>query len=199
MSRGKQGSPGEKEKGKEWEKERRSRTPSKSRKGAELRTTEPASSAAGGSKGPIKMPSPGPEKEKKRALENEQRLKAAVQALFQCKTQRSLRDRVCKMHSEFYAQERARKNASDTNRTLGKGEMGFSCSKRRLDEERQLAFKSSNGTSFDQVLQAAEDAKLYDSDADDEAEQLDVEIEWEKDSQKRWKADRRKATEKWDK
>ncbi len=76
--------------------------------------------------------------------------------------------------------------------------MGFSCSKKHLDEKRQLAFESSGETPFDRVLQANKDVKLYDTDADDEAERLDIEIAWEKQSQKRRKAKRRKATEKRD-
>ncbi len=48
------------------------------------------------------------------------------------------------------------------------------------------------------MLQANEDVKLYDTKVDDEAERLDVEIEQEKQSQKRWKAERQKATEKRD-
>ncbi len=63
----------------------------------------------------------------------------------------------------------------------------------------QLAFKSTGKMPFDRVLQANEDAKLYNTDADDKAEGLDIEIAWEKQSQKRQKAECRKATEKWDK
>ncbi len=43
----------------------------------------------------------------------EEALKAVVAALFQCKQQRALRDRVSRMHQEFNAQEMARKNARE--------------------------------------------------------------------------------------
>ncbi len=70
------------------------------------------------------------------------------------------------------------------------------CSKRRLEEKRQLAFSLSGVQPFDDVLQAAEDVKVYDTDADDEADQLDNEIEWERNDQKRWKVDHQKQMEK---
>ncbi len=64
---------------------------------------------------PSRGPSPVPEREKKHAPETEEFLRAALGELFQCKMQGDLRDRIGRMHWEFYAQERVRKTASDTN------------------------------------------------------------------------------------
>ncbi len=86
-----------------------------------------------------------------------------------------------------------------TNRTLGKGEMGFSHSKKHHEEKGQLEYKASDMLDFDRLMQANDNAEVYDSDADDEADRLEIAIDWEKNSQVRWKAARRKVTEKRDK
>ncbi len=65
-----------------------------------------------------------------------------------------------------------------------------------MEEKRQLAFVSSGSKPFDEVLQAAEDAKVYDTDVDDESDQLDIEIEQERNDRKRWKKDHRTQMEK---
>ncbi len=93
----------------------------------------------------------------------------------------------------------ARKNATEFKRILEKGELGFLCSKKHLEEQRQLAFVSSGAQPFNEVLQAAEDVKVHDTTADDEADQLDIEIEWERNDQKRWKKDHRMQMEKQEK
>ncbi len=100
------------------------------------------------------------------------------------------------MRREFAAREMARKNTTEFKQTLEKGELGFSCSKKHLEEQRQLAFLSSGVQPFDEVLQVAEDVKVYDSDADDEADQLDIKIERELNDQKRWKKDHQIQMEK---
>ncbi len=56
-------------------------------------------------------------------------------------------------------------------------------SKRCMEEKRQLAFLLSGAQPFDEVLQAAEDVNVYDTDTDDEADQLDMDIEREKNAQ----------------
>ncbi len=80
-----------------------------------------------------------------------------------------------------------------------KGGMGYLGSKQRIEEQRQLAFVSTGAQPFSQVLQVADDEKVYDMDADDEAKQLDIDIDQERNSQKRWKAERRKQMGKWEK
>ncbi len=141
-------------------------TPSQSKKGAELSTTEPTSSmsqskkgakssttmpasAAGGSRAPSKGPSPAPpEPEKRKAQETEEYLRVAFNELFQCRKQQELRDRRGALNQEFYARERARKHAVSTNRTLAKGELGFLHSKKHREEKRQLAYKASDTSHF---------------------------------------------------
>ncbi len=49
------------------------------------------------------------------------------------------------------------------------------------------------------MMQTNEDADIYDSDVDDEADHLEIAIDQEKNSQVRWKAEHQKATEKQDK
>ncbi len=48
-------------------------------------------------------------------------------------------------------------------------------------------------------MQANKDVEIYDSNADDEADRLEIAIEWEKNLQVRRKAAHQKATEKQDK
>ncbi len=48
-------------------------------------------------------------------------------------------------------------------------------------------------------MQANRDADIYDSTADNEAEQLEIDIEWEKRSQVRWGVEHWKVTEAHDK
>ncbi len=50
-------------------------------------------------------------------------------------------------------------------------------------------------TEFDKLFQKNQDADIYDSTADDEAEELERDIDKEKRSQVKWKAERRKTTE----
>ncbi len=176
---------------------------SQSKKGAKSSMTEPTS-AAGGSRAPSRGPSHAlspapPEPEKRKVQETEEYLRAAFNELFQCKKQRDLRDRLNALNQEFYARERARKQAASTNQTLGKGELGFSHSKKHHEEKRQLQYKASDILDFDRLMQANKDVEIYDSDADDEADQLEIAIDREKNSQVRRKAACQKATEKWDK
>ncbi len=77
--------------------------------------------------------------------------------------------------------------------------MGFSHSKKHREEKRQLACKVSEQTDFEQLMQANEDAEIYDSDVDNEADQLEIAINWEKNLQVRQKVEHRRATEKRDK
>ncbi len=42
-----------------------------------------------------------------------------------------------------------------------------------------MAFISSGAQPFDEVLHVAKDAKVYNTEADDEADQLDINFEWE--------------------
>ncbi len=49
--------------------------------------------------------------------------------------------------------------------------------------------KASN-TAFDRVMQANADVDIYNSDADDEAESLEIATEQEKHLQVRWRAER---------
>ncbi len=72
-------------------------------------------------------------------------------------------------------------------------------SKQWAEEKRQLAFVSSGAQPFEQVLHAADDEKVYNTDADDEADQLEIDIEWEWNSQKRRKKEHRMQMEKWEK
>ncbi len=72
-------------------------------------------------------------------------------------------------------------------------------SKKHCEEKRQLAHKASDTLDFERLMQANEDVEIYDSDMDDEVDWLEIAIEWEKNSQVRWKVAHRKATEKWDK
>ncbi len=98
------------------------------------------------------------------------------------------------MHKAFQAREKARQHAASTKWVIGKGQLGFSWSKKCPEEQRALA-EMSETTEFEWVMQANADADIYDSDADDEAETLECAIEWEKHSQVKWRAERRRATE----
>ncbi len=57
--------------------------------------------------------------------------------------------------------------------------MAFSCSKKHREEQRRLAEKASD-MDFERLMQGNADAEIYDSEADDEAERLEIAIEWEK-------------------
>ncbi len=140
-TKGKEGSAEE-----EKEKERRSRMPSRGRMGAESRSTEPAAS---GSRSKSRVPSAALERQMKLAQATDERLRARLARLFQCKQQRQLRERINRMQWEFRAREAARKTATDFKLTLEKGELGFSHSKICTEEKRQLSFVSSGAKPFD--------------------------------------------------
>ncbi len=93
------------------------------------------------------------------------------------------------MHKAFIARERARQHAASTKRVIGKGQLVFLQSKKRCEEQRALA-ETSETTEFEWVMQANTDADIYDSDADDEVEQLECAIEWEKHLQVKWRVER---------
>ncbi len=59
--------------------------------------------------------------------------------------------------------------------------------------------EKSDTMEFDRVMQANTDADIYNSDADDEAENLECAIEWEKHSQVKRRAERQRVTEAHDK
>ncbi len=61
---------------------------------------------------------------------------------------------------------------------LKKGEPGYLVSKQRAEKKRQVVHTSSGAQPFEKVLQAADDENVYDTDADDEADQLEIDIEW---------------------
>ncbi len=68
--------------------------------GAESEPTEPATATSSS-----RASSVASEKRKKLAPETEAALRTAVEALFQCKQQRALWDRVSQVHQEFKARE----------------------------------------------------------------------------------------------
>ncbi len=59
--------------------------------------------------------------------------------------------------------------------------------------------ETSDTMEFEWVMQANADADIYDSDTDDEAEQLECAIEWEKHSQVKQRVECRRVTEARDK
>ncbi len=62
-------------------------------------------------------------------------------------------------------------------------------------EQQRASEYHSSMTEFDKVMLANQDADTYDSQADDESEELEHAIEKEKQSQVKWRAARQKATE----
>ncbi len=158
------------EAGRGGERKKMKKTKGKGKTRAESGLTEPTAVASGSKVGSRTSSVASEKKKKKLAPEMEAALGAALAALFQYKQHRALQDWVGKMHWEFNTREAARKNAMELHQTLGKGDMGYSLSKQCAEEQRQLAFVPSGAQPFDQVLQAAEDAKVYDTNADDEAD-----------------------------
>ncbi len=75
-----------------------------------------------------------------------------------------------------------RKQALATNQVIKKGQMGYSRCKKSHEEQR-ASEDQSGMAEFDKVMQANQDADVYDSMADDEAEELEHDIEKEKCSQ----------------
>ncbi len=97
------------------------------------------------------------------------------------------------MNKAFLAQERTRQHAANTKRVIQKGQTGYSQSEKHREEQRALEDKG-DMTEFEKVMQVNKDADIYDSAADDEVEHLEIDIDQEKRSQVRWRAERRKVT-----
>ncbi len=102
------------------------------------------------------------------------------------------------LNKGFIAWEWTRMQALSTNRVIAKGQTGYSQSKKHLEQQRASEDRSSM-TEFEKVMQANQDADIYDSEADDEAEEVEHAIDKEKRSQVKRKAECRKATEARDK
>ncbi len=62
-----------------------------------------------------------------------------------------------------------------------------------LQQQRALEDQSKM-TDFEKLYQTSQDADIYDSKADDEAEGLECDLDKEKRSQVKWKVERQKAT-----
>ncbi len=103
------------------------------------------------------------------------------------------------MHQEFRAREVVQNNARSFKRTMVLGDMGYSASKQCTEEKRQAAYSSSGAQPFEKVLQATDNEKVYDTESNDEADKLEIDIERERNDQKWWKHHHRVQTEKWEK
>ncbi len=114
------------------------------------------------------------DKQKKSALETEKAFRAAVDALHQCRQERELRDRVMQLHRLFRARETFQSNARTFKRMIARGEQGYSVSKQRAEEKRKVAYASCDNQSIEEVLKTAKDETVYDTEADDEADQLEI-------------------------
>ncbi len=126
-------------------------------------------------------------------------LRAAVDALDQGRQQGNLRDKVTQLHQNFRARENFQTNARNIQGMIAWGEQGYSTSKQHTEEKRRVVYSSSGAQSFEKVLQTAEEEMVYDTDADNEADQLSIAIKREKNDQKHRKNDHRKQMEKREK
>ncbi len=98
----------------------------------------------------------------------------------------------------FNAREQTRSVALSSNWEIKKTQMGYSQSKMRRRQQRALEDQSAM-SDFEKLYQTNHNTDIYDSEADDEAEELEHNIDKEKRSQVKWKAECRKATEAHDK
>ncbi len=80
------------------------------------------------------------------------------------------------------------------NWVIKKGQTGYSQSKMHLQQQR-ASEDQSKMTDFEKLYHTNQDADIYDSEADDEAEGLECDLNKEKRSQVKWKVERQKATE----
>ncbi len=102
--------------------------------------------------------------------------------LFSCPRQRELKEKINLLNKRFIAQEQTRKQALTSNWVIKKGQTGYSRSKRHREQQRASEDQSSI-MEFDKVWQSNQDADIYDSEADDKAEELEHAIDKEKRSQ----------------
>ncbi len=88
--------------------------------------------------------------------------------------------------------------ALSTNREIKKEQMGYLQSKMHRQQQR-ASEDQSNLSEFEKLYQTNQDADIYDNEADNGAEELECELDREKWSQVKRKAERQKATEAHDK
>ncbi len=108
---------------------------------------------------------------------------------------REQRERIQALHRGFQAQERLRKNSYLQNKELMTKQLGYSRKKRKLHQQR-LTEDLSQMLQMDQLRIAAEDDDMFDSEAEEEADRLELSLLNERDSQGERKTAHRQATEK---
>ncbi len=154
------------------------------RKGAKPKLAAPTSVSGSSVASTSKGPGPGktvPMKWKS-SRDTMEYLMTVHEQLYPSPKARDLKEQLQALNKGFHTREKIRKGSYLQKRELTKTQLGYSRKKKKLHEQR-LAEDHSQLSAMDQLTMEADDDDAYDSEADDESDQIEQALEREKASQ----------------